>query len=54
VSPAVRATISGLVVAGAVLLIALVISEPNTTTVVLAIAIGLAVALTAWYQGRRA
>lgn len=43
----------GALVASAILLVALLISTPNETTLVLAIAIGVVVALSTWFQDSR-
>lgn len=41
----------GVMVAGAILLIAFLISTPNTTTVILAISFGMVTALSTWLRG---
>lgn len=41
----------GVLVTGAILLIAFLISTPNTTTLVLAIAFGVVTALSTWLRG---
>ena len=41
----------GVLVTGAILLIAFLISTPNTTTLVLAIAFGVVTALSTWFRG---
>ncbi|HYH12180.1 MAG TPA: hypothetical protein VD789_07475 [Thermomicrobiales bacterium] len=43
----------GALVASAILLVALVISTPNGTTLLLAIAFGAAVGLSTWFQDSR-
>lgn len=52
-SPGWKGGLYGLLVASAILLIALVVSIPNGTTLALAIAIGVAVGLATWYQDSR-
>jgi hypothetical protein len=51
--PAWKGVVSGVLVSSAILLVALVISSPNATTLLLAIAIGVAVGIATWYQDRR-
>ncbi|HEV2127559.1 MAG TPA: hypothetical protein VGR22_02960 [Thermomicrobiales bacterium] len=51
-SPAVKATLYGELTTSVILLIALLISAPNATTLLLAVAFGLVVAAATWYQGR--
>jgi hypothetical protein len=53
VSPAGKGLLYGALITSAILLVALVISIPNATTLLLAVAIGAAVALATWYQDRR-
>lgn len=48
-----KAVLYGALTASAILLVALLISTPNETTLLLAVAFGAVVALTTWYQESR-
>ena len=52
-SPANKGILYGALVASVILLVALLVSIPNATTLLLAIAIGVAVAIATWYQDSR-
>lgn len=52
-TPGWKGGLYGLLAASAILLIALLISTPDGTTLSLGIAIGIAVGVATWYQDRR-